>query len=60
MSSHPLNMHELKEENKLKKAEQEMKHRLDALEERNTTLNNCVIDLQARSMRDNLLFHNIT
>ena len=32
---------------------------LKKLEELNTTLRNRVIDLQARSMRDNLIFYNI-
>ena len=41
------------------KSEEESKQRLDNLEQKNTSLNNCVIDLQARSMRDNLIFYNI-
>ncbi len=40
----------------LKKSENEMKKRIVNLEQQNSVLNNRVIDLQARSMRDNLFF----
>ena len=48
-----------KENEQLKKSEGETKKRIENLEQLNTTLNNRVIDLQARSMRDNLIFYNI-
>ena len=44
-----------KESEQLKKSEGETKKRIENLEQ----LNNRVIDLQARSMRDNLIFYNI-
>jgi hypothetical protein len=51
---------DLKEQNKIsKKTEEETKQRLEKLEQMNYLLNNRVIDLQARSMRDNLIFYNI-
>lgn len=51
---------DLKEEIKIsKKTEAETKQRLEKLEQMNSTLNNRVIDLQARSMRDNLIFYNL-
>ena len=53
-------LHDLKKEcKKIDKSEEESKQRLDNLEQKNTFLNNRVIDLQARSMRDNLIFYNI-
>ena len=48
-----------KDNEKLKKTDVETQKRLQSLEEQNTILNNRVIDLQARSMRDNLVFYNI-
>jgi hypothetical protein len=51
---------DLKKDNeKLKKTDVETQKRLQSLEEQNTILNNRVIDLQARSMRNNLVFYNI-
>ncbi|CAB3987117.1 Hypothetical predicted protein [Paramuricea clavata] len=51
---------DLKKDNeKLKKTDVETQKRLQSLEEQNTILNNRVIDLQARSMCDNLVFYNI-
>ncbi|CAB3989434.1 Hypothetical predicted protein, partial [Paramuricea clavata] len=51
---------DLKEQNKIsKKTEEETKQRLEKLEQMNSVLNNHVIDLQARSMRYNLIFYNI-
>ena len=51
---------DLKKENESRKAgEKIMDERVKKLEELNTTLRNRVIDLQARSMRDNLIFYNI-
>ena len=44
---------------KIDKSEEESKQRLVNLEQKNTSLNNRVIDLQARSMHDNLIFYNI-
>jgi hypothetical protein len=35
------------------------RQRLEKLENENTLLNKSLIDLQARSMRDNLIFYNI-
>ncbi|CAB4036793.1 Hypothetical predicted protein, partial [Paramuricea clavata] len=50
----------LKKENaELKKSDSETKERLAKVEEQNSTLNSRVIDLQARSMRDNLMFYNL-
>ena len=43
----------------LKKSDEETKKRIENLEQLNSTLNNRVIDLQARSMRDNLIFYNV-
>jgi septal ring factor EnvC (AmiA/AmiB activator) len=37
----------------------ETKDRLDKLEKENADLNNGIIDLKARSMRDNLIFYNL-
>lgn len=48
-----------KENEQLKISEGETKKRIENLEQLNSTLNNRVIDLQARSMRDNLIFYNI-
>ena len=42
-----------------KKAEDECDERVRTLEESNKQLHESVVDLKARSMRDNLLFHNI-
>jgi peptidoglycan hydrolase CwlO-like protein len=51
---------DLKEENEKRKAEgHKTDERLEKLEDLNTALKNRVIDLQARSMRDNLIFYNI-
>jgi hypothetical protein len=47
-----------KESEEWKKEDLEVKRRLQRLEESNALLNNRVIDLQARWMRDNLLFYN--
>ena len=47
-----------KESEERKKEDLEVKRRLQTLKESNALLNNRVIDLQARSMRDNLLFYN--
>ncbi|CAB3997350.1 Hypothetical predicted protein [Paramuricea clavata] len=55
-----LEVEDLKKDNeKLKKTDVETQKRLQSLEEQNTILNNRVIDLQARPMRDNLVFYNI-
>ncbi len=43
----------------LKKSEDEMKKRIVNLEQQNSVLNNRVIDIQARSMRDKLIFYNL-
>ena len=48
-----------KESEQLKKSKGETKKRIENLEQLNSTLNSRVIDLQARSMRDNLIFYNI-
>ena len=48
-----------KESEQLKKSEGETKKRIENLEQLNSTLNNRVIDLQARSMRNNLILCNI-
>ena len=51
---------ELKEEvEKVKRSDEENKEKIHALEEANQHLLDTVIDLKARSMRDNLLFHNV-
>ncbi|CAB3979580.1 Hypothetical predicted protein [Paramuricea clavata] len=51
---------DLKKENESRKAgETKMDERVKKLEDLNTTLRNRVIDLQTRSMRDNLIFYNI-
>jgi chromosome segregation ATPase len=42
-----------------KESVEELKSKVQILENENTRLNNSVIDLKARSMRDNLLFFNI-
>ena len=53
-------LNDLKNEMKQrKKAENECDERVRALEESNHWLHESVVDLKARSMRDNLLFHNI-
>ena len=53
-------LNDLKSEMKQrKKAEDECDERIRALEESNKRLHESVVDLKARSMRDNLLFHNI-
>ena len=53
-------LNDLKSEMKQrKKAEDEFDERVRALEESNKRLHESVVDLKARSMRDNLLFHNI-
>ena len=53
-------LNDLKSEMKQrKKAEDECDERVKALEESNKRLHESVVDLKARSMRDNLLFHNI-
>ncbi len=43
----------------LTKSEGETKKRIEKLEQLNSSLNYRVIDLQARSMRDNLIFYNV-
>ena len=43
----------------LKKSEGETKKRIEKLEQLNSSLNYRVIDLQARSMHDNLIFYNV-
>ncbi len=51
---------DLKKENERKtKDDKETLERITKLESENTKLHNAVIDLEARSMRDNLLFYNI-
>ncbi|CAB4041677.1 Hypothetical predicted protein, partial [Paramuricea clavata] len=51
---------DLKEDNKVQKIKgEEIRARIEKLEQENTALNNSVIDLKARSMRDNLIFYNI-
>ena len=50
---------ELKEVEKVKRSDDENKEKIHALEEANQHLLDTVIDLKARSMRDNLLFHNV-
>ena len=51
---------DLKEENEANKAKHERdRARIDKLEEDNATLHSEIVDLQARFMRDNLLFFNI-
>ena len=53
-------IYELKEDNEArKKADDETRQRIEKLEKDNAILNNSVIDLKARSMRDNLIFYNI-
>ena len=42
-----------------KKMDERTRQRLEKLENENTLLNKSLIDLQARSMRDNLIFYNI-
>jgi hypothetical protein len=44
---------------KRKEAEDEREIKIKILGDSNLRLQVCVIDLKARSMRDNLLFHNI-
>ncbi len=54
-------VNDLKEENKIRKEKETLTdNRIDQLEELNATLKDRVIDLQARSMRDNLIFYNIS
>ena len=54
-------VNDLKEENKIRKEKETLtNNRIDQLEELNATLKDRVIDLQARSMRDNLIFYNIS
>ena len=48
-----------KKTEQLKKSEGETEKKIENLEQLNSTLNNRVIDLQTRSMRDNLIFYNI-
>jgi predicted nuclease with TOPRIM domain len=51
---------DLKKENETNKVNQEQaRERIGKLEQDNATLRNKIVDLQARSMRDNLLFFNI-
>jgi hypothetical protein len=52
---------DLKEDNKVQKIKgEEIRAKIEKLEQENTALNgNSVIDLKARSMRDNLIFCNI-
>jgi chromosome segregation ATPase len=52
---------DLKEDNKVQKIKgEELRAKIEKLEQENTALNgNSVIDLKARSMRDNLIFCNI-
>ena len=51
---------DLKTENDLRKdIDKRMAERIEILEKDNERLNNSVIDLRARSMRDNLVFYNI-
>jgi tRNA threonylcarbamoyladenosine modification (KEOPS) complex Pcc1 subunit len=51
---------DLKDEvQKSKKSENEMRYKIKYLEESNDRLQESVIDLKARSMRDNLLFYNV-
>ncbi len=51
---------DLKKENETNKVNQEQaRERIGKLEQDNATLHNKIVDLQARSMRDNLLFFNI-
>lgn len=51
---------DLKKENEEIKANQnQAREKIDKLEHDNATLRNKIVDLQARSMRDNLLFFNM-
>ena len=51
---------DLKEDNKMRKIkDEEVRVKINKLEEDNAALKNSVIDLKARSMRDNLIFYNI-
>ena len=51
---------DLKEEvERSKKSDIENRMRIDCLEEENRRLHESIVDLKARSMRDNLLFHNV-
>ena len=53
-------VNDLKIENEeRKKMDERTRQRLEKLENENTLLNKSLIDLQARSMRDNLIFYNI-
>ncbi|CAB3983606.1 Hypothetical predicted protein [Paramuricea clavata] len=53
-------INDLKTESERKvKIQKETSDRIDKLEAENIKLHNAVIDLQARSMRDNLIFYNI-
>jgi hypothetical protein len=44
---------------RIKKSENEIQHKMCKLEESNRLLQESVIDLKARSMRDNLFFYNV-
>ena len=51
---------DLKEEvERSKKSDIENRMRIDCLEDENRRLHDSIVDLKARSMRDNLLFHNV-
>jgi hypothetical protein len=51
---------DLKDEvERTKKSENEIQHKMRNLEESNRLLQESVIDLKARSMRDNLFFYNV-
>ena len=51
---------DLKEDQKIRKIkDEEIRVKVEKLEQENITLNNSVIDFKARSMRDNLIFFNI-
>ena len=51
---------DLKEDQKIRKIkDEEIRVKVEKLEQENIALNNSVIDLKARSMRDNLIFFNI-
>ena len=51
---------DLKDNQKIRKIkDEEIRVKVEKLEQENIALNNSVIDLKARSMRDNLIFFNI-
>ncbi len=51
---------DLKEDNKIQKIKgEEIRAKIEKLEQENTALNNSIIDLKARSMQNNLIFCNI-